>query len=114
MNEVTFEIVKIAVAAVVSIIGVLITKVAVPYIRVLTLTAENDLTFTEVMKACKAAEQTIRASKQGKAKRAQVIAYITQWLNDKKINITEEQVSNLLESCVFDINNPDKKEDNKA
>lgn len=114
MNEVAFEIVKIAVVAVVSIIGVLITKVAVPYIRTLKMTAEQELIFTEMLKAVKAAEQTIKESKQGKAKRAQVIAYITHWLNDKKIEITEEQVSNLLESCVFDINNPDKKEDDKV
>ena len=106
MNEITFEIVKIAVIAVVSIIGILITKVAVPYFKVLTLTAEQDLIFTEIMKACKAAEQTIKESKQGKAKRAQVIAYITHWLNKKNIAITEEQVSNILEACVYDINNP--------
>ena len=114
MNEATFEIVKIIVSAVVAIIVVLVTKVAIPYIETLKMTAEQELIFTEMLKAVKAAEQTIKESKQGKAKRAQVIAYITQWLNDKKINITEEQVSNLLESCVFDINNPDKKEDDKV
>ena len=114
MNEVTFEIVKIIASAVVAIIVVLVTKVVIPYIKTLKMTVEQELIFTEMLKAVKAAEQTIKESKQGKAKRAQVIAYITQWLNDKKINITEEQVSNLLESCVFDINNPDKKEDDKS
>ena len=113
MNETTFEIVKILVSAAVALIMVFVTRVVVPYIETLKMTAEQELIFTEMLKAVKAAEQTIKESKQGKAKRAQVIAYITQWLNEKKIKITEEQVSNLLESCVFDINNPDGKEEDR-
>ena len=41
-------------------------------------------------------------------KKANVIAFITAWLNTHDIKITEEQLDTLIEAAVFSMNNGDK------
>ena len=49
-------------------------------------------------------EQTIRESGQGKAKKAQVIAFVSAWLAEHDMYITEEQLDKLIEAAVFTMN----------
>lgn len=114
MSEITFEIVKIVVCAAVSIIAVLIWKVAVPYIQVLKLSEEQLLLLDTVKKAVEAAEQKVKESGQGKAKKAQVIAFVSHWLSEKNIHITEEQLDILVEAAVFVMNKEKNKANNQA
>ncbi len=103
MNETAFEILKIVVCAVIAIIGVLVTKVALPYISTLKLTAEQELVLSLVEKAVRAVEQTITESGQGKVKKAEVIKYIKRMLDDTNIQMTEEQIDKLIEAAVLEM-----------
>lgn len=99
MNEITFTILKIAI----TVCSVLVTYYLIPYIKTLTKKSEYAEIFQMIEDAVNAAEQTIKESGQGKAKKAQVIAYATAWLNERGIKITEEQLSTLIEAAVFNI-----------
>ena len=101
MNATTFEIVKIVITAVATIIGIIITKEIVPYIKSIKLTAEQEAVLEIVETAVKAAEQTIKESGQGAAKKKQVIAYISYQLMLKGIHITEEEIDKLIEAAVY-------------
>ncbi len=101
MSEVTFEIVKIIVCAVVSILAIMFTRVLVPYIKSITLTTEQEMVLSLVETAVRAAEQMIRESGQGKAKKAEVIKFVSRELSERGIHITEEQLDKLIESSVY-------------
>ena len=107
MSEVTFEIVKIIVCAVVSVAAILFTKVVIPYLKTITLTEQQKLIFKEIKKAVRSAEQTIRESGQGKAKKAQVISMVSAWMGRHGIDIYEDQLDALIEAAVFCMNHGD-------
>lgn len=89
MNEYLFAILVV----VISICAACITKYLVPYIKQL-------MTIDIVNAAVRAAEQTIKGNKMGGVRKAQVITDVTNWLNKYKINITETQLSLLIEAAV--------------
>lgn len=101
MNEVTFEIVKIALCAVVSILAIVFTRVLVPYIKSITLTQEQETVMQLVEIAVRAFEQTVKESGQGKIKKQQVIAFVRGELQKKGITVTEDQLDKLIESSVY-------------
>ena len=74
-----------------------ISKYLVPYIKQL-------MTIKEVEAAVLSAEQNIKGSGMGTAKKAQVIADVTSWLNKHNIKITETQLSILIEAAVKTMN----------
>lgn len=97
MNDVAFEIARIVFAT----IGALVGLYLIPYIN----HKLNDAKYDEVRKivevAVRAVEQTIRESGMGKAKKAEVIAFVTAWLKSKNIAITDEQLDKLIECTVY-------------
>lgn len=97
MSETTFEIVKIVASVIATIIGLYL----IPYIRRKTVDAEYKELCEAVSVGVRAVEQTIKESGMGKVKKAQVIAYVTAWLNGKNINISEEQLDKLIECTVY-------------
>lgn len=113
MNEITFEIVKIVVCAVVSILAVLVWKVAVPYFKLLTLSEEQRLLLDLIKEAVRAAEEKVKEQGQGKAKKAKVIAFVSHWLSEKNIHITEEQLDILIDAAVHAMNNKEKENNEK-
>lgn len=100
MDEITFMILKI----VVSICAALVTAYVVPYIKTLTNDAQNAKICDAVSIAVKAAEQTVKESGQGKYKKAQVIEYMTKWLNENHISISNDQLDQIIECIVYEIN----------
>lgn len=94
MDERLFEILL----AIISIIGIIITRHIVPYIK--TKISANQLEeLTEwVARAVEAAEVLFDAPKSGDAKREYVINFINEKFNSKKTVITEEQIRIILES----------------
>lgn len=98
MNDITFSILKI----VVSIAAALIAVYAVPYLYALKDNEKLALVSSMVETAVLAAEQTIKTG--GAAKREEVMRFMTDWLNQKKIAITQEQLSQLLEAAVYELN----------
>lgn len=101
MNETIFEILRIAVCAIISIVIVVFARVVKPYIESLRMNEEQQVIMTLVDVAVRSAEQLLRERGQGRAKKAQVVAFVSQYLKEKGINITEEQLDRLIESSVY-------------
>jgi len=97
MNEITFTILKI----VVSICAALVTVYVVPYLKTLRQEKRYASLMDMVEIAVKAAEQTIKEPGQGDYKKAEVIAFVSDWMNDHGIKISKDELSQLIEAAVF-------------
>lgn len=97
MDDITFEVLKI----VLSICAALITVYVVPYIKTLKEDKRYASLVDMVEVAVKAAEQTYKASGKGAAKREEVLAFVQNWIKEQGINVSYEQLDQLLEACVY-------------
>ena len=96
MDEMTFAVLKI----VVSVCAALVTVYLIPYIK----TFKEDKRYASLVEmvevAVKAAEQTI-GSGQGAYKKSEVVDFVSRWMKDAGIDISQEQLSTLIESAVY-------------
>ena len=99
MNEITFNILKI----VVSICAALISIYVIPLLREKLADSKYQRLLEMVEIAVRAAEQTI-GSGHGSVKKDEVINYVTAWMIQHGIEITEEQLDQLIECAVFNMN----------
>lgn len=97
MNEITFMILKI----VISICAALVTVYVVPYLKTLRQDKRYASLMDMVEVAVRAAEQTIKEPGQGNAKKAEVIAFVSDWMNEHGIKITQDELSQLIECAVY-------------
>lgn len=97
MNEISFMFLKVVVA----VCAALITAYVVPYLRALKNDTRYGMVIDMVTLAVKAAEQTFREPGKGAEKKAEVIRFVSGWLGDKGIEITEDELNQLIESAVF-------------
>lgn len=99
MNELTFDILKI----VVSVCAAIITVYAVPYLK----TLKEDRRYAQILEmvevAVRAAEQTIKGAGKGVEKKKEVENIIYAWLMEKGIEITPEQINQLIECAVYQL-----------
>lgn len=100
MNDMTFMILKM----VISITTALVTVYLIPFIKSQTKTKQQEELLTIIDIAVKAAEQTIHDPKSGSIKKAEVITFVTSWLNEHNIKITEDQLDKLIEAAVYTMN----------
>ena len=98
MNDVTFTILKV----VVSVCSALITVYLIPYIYTLKEDRRYASLVAMVEVAVKAAEQTIGTG-QGALKKSEVIDFVSKWMNENGVKITEEQLSQIIESAVYQL-----------
>lgn len=97
MNDISFIILKLVVSAA----AALITIYVVPYLWDLRTNERYSLVVDMVETAVSAAEQTIKAS--GTLKKNEVTSFMTKWLNDQNIRMTQEQLDQLIEAAVWQI-----------
>ena len=97
------EIMLVILEAVVSVVVILISRYFIPYIKTITESEKYSDLMDIVIIAVRAAEQTIRESGQGKVKKAHVVAFVSKWLADNGINISEEMLDKLIESAVLNM-----------
>lgn len=99
MNEITFDILKV----VISVCAALITVYAVPYLK----TLKDDKRYAQLLEmigvAVRAAEQTIKGAGKGVEKKKEVENIIYAWLMEKGIEITPEQINQLIECAVYQL-----------
>ena len=97
MNEVTFIILKI----VVSVSAALLSAFVIPLLKekLQDLRYKRLLDMVEV--AVRAAEQTIKGSKQGAVKKDEVINFVSLWMMQHGIEVSEEQLDQLIEAAVY-------------
>lgn len=105
MNEFSFLILKLILAASAS----LITGYLVPVLKEYLDQMRNQKLAKAIQDAVKAAEQTFKGSGQGTAKKEDVLKSITEWLEEKGIRITDKQLDQLIESAVYALNHPESK-----
>ena len=98
MNDITFTILKV----VVSVCSALITVYLIPYIYTLKEDRRYASLVAMVEVAVKAAEQTIGTG-QGALKKSEVIDFVSKWMNENGVKITEEQLSQIIESAVYQL-----------
>lgn len=101
MNEITFNILKIVVA----VATVLISAYVIPLLKVKVTDAKYQRLLEIVEIAVRAAEQTIKGSGHGAIKKDEVINYVTNWMLSHGIDITDEQLDQLIEAAVYAMNN---------
>lgn len=97
MEDITMMILKI----VVSVCAALITVYVVPYLKTLRQDKRYASLMDMVEVAVKAAEQTIKEPGQGDYKKAEVIAFVSDWMTEHGIKISQEELSQLIECAVF-------------
>lgn len=97
MDNVTMMILKL----VISVCAALITAYAVPYLKTLKNDARYERMLDMVALAVRAAEQTTTGQGQGAVKKAEVIKFVSEWLYGKGINITEDELDQLIEAAVY-------------
>lgn len=86
---------------VVSVCAALITVYVVPYLKTLRQDKRYASLMDMVEVAVKAAEQTIKEPGQGDYKKAEVIAFVSDWMMEHGIKISQDELSQLIECAVF-------------
>lgn len=101
MNELTMIVLKIVVAVAVT----LITGFLIPLLKNLIGNIKDQNLRNAVDTAVQAAEQTIKGSGTGAAKKEEVLKSMLDWCEEHGINLTDKQLDQLIESAVFAMNN---------
>ena len=97
MDEFTMMILKV----VISVCAALITYYVVPYIKALKEDARYQSVIEMIEIAVRAAEQVIRGEGQGALKKAEVVKFVSEWLERNGIGIMEDQLDQLIEAAVY-------------
>ena len=101
MNDIPFLVLKV----VTSIAVALITGYVVPALKNYIIRTQNQQVQDIIKTAVKAAEQTITGTKKGAIKKENVLAFVTDWLEDKGFNFSSAQLERMIEECVYLMNN---------
>lgn len=99
MNDITFNILKI----VITIATALISAYVIPLLKEKLKDAKYQSLLEIVGIAVRAAEQTIKGSGQGAVKKDEVISFVTEWMVKHGISITQDQLDQLIEACVYQL-----------
>jgi LL-H family phage holin len=99
MNDITFNILKI----VITIATALISAYVIPLLKEKLKDAKYQSLLEIVGIAVRAAEQTIKGSGQGAVKKDEVITFVTDWMVRHGISITQDQLDQLIECCVYNL-----------
>lgn len=100
MNDITFNILKI----VISVATALIAAYLVPYLKEKIKDAKYKNLVDAVKTAVEAAEQIFKESGMGKVKKDEVVKFVTTWMAEQGIIISDDQLDQLIEAAVFQLN----------
>ena len=101
MNEISMMVLKIIVAVAVTAI----TGFLIPLLKNLVSNIKDENVRKMIESAVQAAEQTIKGSGMGPEKKEEVLDFVSEWLAKHKMNISPEELDQLIESAVFAMNN---------
>ena len=100
MNDLLFNLLKIAVIAAI----ILIEAVLVPWIKSKTAGTKLATVIALITEAVNGAEQSVKGQGQGTIKKAQVMQLVEEYCAAHKIKLTEDQISELIEAAVYTLN----------
>lgn len=97
MNEILFTVIE----GIIALSILIIMRYVIPYLKYKVL-AEIDKTVWEmVVKEVKSVEQSITGNGKGAEKKREVMQRIYVWAEKHNIQITPEQISQLIETAVY-------------
>lgn len=99
MNDVTFNILKIVIAVATALISIYV----IPLLKEKLTDSKYQRLLEMVEIAVRAAEQTIGAG-YGSVKKDEVTKFVTEWMLAHGIQISQDQLDQLIEACVFNMN----------
>lgn len=100
MNDLLFNLLKIAVIAAI----ILIEAVVIPWIKSKTAGTNLAAIIMLIQEAVNGAEQSVKGQGQGTIKKAQVMQLVEEYCAAHKIKLTEDQISELIEAAVYTLN----------
>ena len=104
MNDFMLMLAKI----VISVCVALITAYAVPYIKTLKEDARYASVLEMIEIAVRAAEQVIKGEGQGALKKAEVVKFVSEWLERKGIGMSDGEIDQIVEFCVYQLKQDQK------
>ena len=105
MNDITFEILKLAV----TVIMIIITRYVIPCLQLKLKNEVDEATWVQVMRLVRSAEQVARSYDTGADKKEYVTRMLKSWAEKNQIKLSETQIEDLIESAVFVMNNEKNK-----
>lgn len=99
MNENLFKVLM----ALIPVLGVIVTGFVVPYIKTKISLVKLDEISRWIKVAVQAADMLYVGNKMGKDKKKYVLELILDFLNNRNIKISEEQLDALIESAVNEL-----------
>lgn len=105
MNDITFEILKLAV----TVIMILITRYVIPWLQMKLKNEVDEATWVQVMRLVRSVEQVARSYDTGEDKKECVASGLKLWAKKNKIELSDTQIEDLIESAVFVMNNEKNK-----
>lgn len=101
MSETVFMIVKI----ILSIVSAFVAVYVIPLLKQWKENNQDDRILQMIEIAVRAAEQTFKGTGKGPAKKEEVLRYISEWLEQKGIHVSSDQLDQLIEAAVYSMNN---------
>ena len=87
-----------------ALLSVTITYFIIPFLTEITDKYRTEKIDAFIQDSVVAAEQVIKGDKKGAEKKAKVLAAVTNWLNERHINLSEEEIDDMIESMVYMLN----------
>lgn len=99
MNEILFDLLL----CIISLLSILFAKYMIPYVKARIEESEYANLLEIIDIAVRAMEQTLQKSGMGAEKKKRVIAFVSSWLKDKGVRISEDQLDKLIEAAVYNM-----------
>ena len=99
INDITFVVLKL----VVSVCAILITLYVIPFLKTKMKEQQWEDLLDTIERSVHAAEQVF-GEKNGTIKKSEVMAFMTQYISDKGIELSKEFLDQLIEAAVFNMN----------
>ena len=90
-----------------AILSVTITYFVIPFLTELTEQYRDTKIEKFIRDSVIAAEQVIKGDKKGAEKKAKVLTAVTAWLSEHHIDISNDELDDMIESMVYTMNHPE-------
>ena len=101
------EFVTMIVKIIFAILSVTITYYLIPFLESLKENYTDEKFKSFLNESVRAAEQVIKGDGKGAEKKDKVLKEVSVWLLKHKIEVTDTELNNMIESLVYDMNHPE-------
>jgi LL-H family phage holin len=92
---------------IITVLGTILTIYIIPLLKAQVQSSQYVYLLQVVDTAVRAVEQTMQNDHNGEYKKQMVTKFVTNWLNEHHIKITQEQLSQIIEWAVFTMKQED-------